>query len=90
MRVEPNARISDGPEEMQGALRCILESRTFARSSRLREFLLFVVKCAMENRAHEVNEYSLGVQVFGKSADYSPSQDNIVRVTARQLRTKLQ
>ena len=43
----------------------------------------------MENRAHELNQYSLGVQVFGKKPNYNPSLDNIVRVTARQLRQKL-
>ncbi len=77
----------------QGELRAVadrlLASATFQRSPRLREFLAFVVKCALENRAHEINEYSLGVQVFGKPAGYNPNLDNIVRVTARQLRTRL-
>jgi hypothetical protein len=43
----------------------------------------------MEGRSHEVNEYSIGVQVFGKPQNYNPNLDNIVRVTARQLRAKL-
>jgi hypothetical protein len=43
----------------------------------------------LEHRPHEVNEYSLGVEVFGKPADFNPNEDNIVRVTARQLRAKL-
>lgn len=73
-----------------GAIRDrLLDSATFHRSPRLREFLAFVVKCELEGRAHEINEYSLGVQVFGKPVDYNPSLDNIVRVTARQLRTRL-
>lgn len=67
----------------------MLGSKTFNRSPRLREFLTFVVRCSLENRGHEVNEYSLGVQVFGKNPNYNPSLDNIVRVTARQLRQKL-
>lgn len=67
----------------------IIDSATFAQSPRLREFLGFVVRCSVENREHEVNEYSIGVQVFGKSAGYNPSQDNVVRVTARHLRAKL-
>jgi len=67
----------------------ILQSETFRRCPRLRDFLSFVVKCSIEDRVHEINEYSLGVQVFGKPSDYQPNQDNIVRATARQLRTKL-
>jgi hypothetical protein len=67
----------------------VLGSKTFSRSPRLREFLEFVVRCSLENRGHEVNEYSLGVQVFGNNPNYNPSLDNIVRVTARQLRQKL-
>lgn len=67
----------------------VLESGTFSKAPRLREFLAFVVKRMAENRAEEVNEYSIGVQVFGKHPDYNPNQDNIVRVTARQLRSKL-
>jgi hypothetical protein len=67
----------------------ILHSETFRRCPRLRDFLTFVVQCSVHDRVHEINEYSLGVQVFGKSADYNPNQDNIVRATARQLRAKL-
>ncbi|MBL0157968.1 MAG: hypothetical protein IPP47_12825 [Bryobacterales bacterium] len=75
--------------ELRAVADRLLASTTFQRSPRLKEFLAFVVKCALENRAHEVNEYSIGVQVFGKPADYNPNLDNIVRVTARQLRTRL-
>lgn len=67
----------------------ILSSNCFRRSPRLKEMLGFLVKCSVEGREHELNEYSIGVQVFGKPKDYSPSQDNIVRVTARQMRIKL-
>jgi hypothetical protein len=67
----------------------IVQSETFRRCPRLRDFLSFVVRCSIEDRVHEINEYSLGVQVFGKPSDYQPNQDNIVRATARQLRTKL-
>jgi hypothetical protein len=75
--------------EVSAVTERILHSETFRRCPRLRDFLAFVVKCSVQDRVHEINEYSLGVQVFGKPADYSPSQDNIVRATARQLRTKL-
>ncbi len=67
----------------------ILASSCFRRSPRLKEMLGFLVKCATEGREQELNEYSIGVQVFGKPKSYTPNQDNIVRVTARQMRIKL-
>jgi hypothetical protein len=75
--------------ELQDAASRVTQSATFSRSPRLREFLSFVIRCSVEDRSHEVNEYSIGVQVFGKHPNYNPNQDNIVRVTARQLRSKL-
>jgi hypothetical protein len=76
--------------ELREAAERILGSGTFSRSPRLRSFLEFVVGCAVAGRVQEINEYSLGVQVFGKPANYAPNEDNIVRVTARQLRVKLE
>jgi hypothetical protein len=76
--------------ELREAGERILGSGTFSRSPRLRAFLGYVVECVLAGRAQEINEYSLGVQVFGKPADFAPSEDNIVRVTARQLRVKLE
>lgn len=75
---------------MREAVGAILRSQTFSRSARLRAFLEYVVETAAEGRGDEINEYSLGIQVFGKAADFSPNEDNIVRVTARQLRVKLE
>ncbi len=89
MSAPSQANVLIPPPELDAVGERLLASVTFQRSPRLREFLAFVVKCAVENRAHEINEYSLGVQVFGKPADYNPNLDNIVRVTARQLRTRL-
>jgi hypothetical protein len=88
----PHRRGNNGPgtvTELQDAATRVLDSATFSRSPRLRDFLSFVVKCSVEDRGHEVNEYSIGLQVFGKHPDYNPNLDNIVRVTARQLRLKL-
>ena len=75
--------------ELQAAAQRVLASASFSRSQRLREFLSFVVKCVIDNNTDEINEYSLGIQVFGKSPNFRPNEDNIVRVTARHLRIKL-
>jgi hypothetical protein len=43
----------------------------------------------VEERTDELTEQQIGVRVFGRSPGYNPSEDNIVRTTARQLRQRL-
>ena len=67
----------------------IIASQQFARSSRLKDFLLYVTRCALQNHGDRATEQQIGVHVFGRPADYSAGEDNIVRSQARFLRTKL-
>jgi len=90
MRRKPAQADSPPPGELAAAAQRVMGSETLGRSPRLRLFLSFIVSCAEENRVHEINEYSIGVQVFGKPPSFKPQEDNIVRVTARQLRAKLE
>lgn len=71
------------------AVERIIASRNFAKSGRLRAFLVYIVQCTMEDRAEEITEQQIGVHVFGRSPSYNPAEDNIVRSTARQLRQRL-
>jgi TolB-like protein len=66
----------------------VLSSRIFAHSARLGRFLKFGVEAAIAGRS-DVNEYSIGVDVFGRDTSFDPRIDPIVRVDARRLRTKL-
>jgi hypothetical protein len=61
----------------------------FQKSARLREFLLYVCDRSLKNRSEDVREQQIGSTVFGRPVDYNPSEDNIVRVEARQLRKRL-
>jgi len=76
-------------EEQRLALARVLGSRTFSRSDQLRAFLRYVCEAAFEGRAHELNEYALGVSVLGRRAGYSPAEDSGVRTRAYELRNKL-
>ncbi len=67
----------------------VAQSRTFARSARLPQFLLYVCERALAGRTDEINEQRIGVHVFGRPADYNSAEDNIVRAQARLLRKKL-
>ena len=67
----------------------ILASPTFQQGDRLKRFLKFIVLEAVAGRRHELKEYVIGVQVFGKEETFDPRTDPIVRVQARRLRAKL-
>ena len=67
----------------------ILASPTFQQGDRLKRFLKFIVLEAVAGRRHELKEYVIGVQVFGKEDSFDPRTDPIVRVQARRLRAKL-
>jgi serine/threonine-protein kinase len=70
-------------------VRKIVSSRAMARSERLARFLEFTVHETMAGNAGQIKEFVLGVEVFGRTADYDPRLDPIVRVEARRLRMKL-
>ena len=83
--VEPNvSRIA-----VEAQLDRILASRIFAHSENLGRFLQFVVASKLDGRANQLKEYSIGVEVFGRGAGFDPKEDTIVRVQARNLRSKL-
>jgi len=52
-------------------------------------FLRYVVERSLAGEADQVKEYVIGVDVFGRAADYDPRLDSIVRVEARRLRGKV-
>lgn len=67
----------------------IAASSSFARSSLLSKFLLYVCDRALSGKTEEITEHQIGVHVFGRRPGYNPSEDNIVRNYARQLRQRL-
>lgn len=67
----------------------ITKSTSFSKATRLCHFLLYVCEKTLAGRCDEITEQQIGVHVFGKSPAYNPSDDTIVRATARQLRQRL-
>lgn len=66
-----------------------LQSEAFRRSQRLREFLNYIGTMALDGKASEISEVSIGAVVFQRRESFNPQDDNIVRSTARSLRQKL-
>jgi len=81
---------SDQPADERTALvHRISASPQFRRAAKLREFLTYVVEQTLNGQGDSLNEQQIGQAVFGRGADYSPAEDNVVRAHARQLRVKL-
>ena len=67
----------------------VLASDEFRASKRSQEFLTYVVEHTLSGHAGELKERSIGIDVFGRSADYDPSDDATVRVKAGEVRKRL-
>jgi hypothetical protein len=67
----------------------LLQNPYFSHSRRFPMFLRFVVQHTLDGRADAVKERTLGVEIFGRSADYDTSTDPIVRVTAAEIRKRI-
>src|ERR1700733_11819634 len=76
-------------DEVRDELGRILKSRFFIKSIRLSCFLSTAVDYLLEGKAHCFKEYTVGTEVYKRSASYDPTVDTIVRTEARRLRTKL-
>lgn len=68
----------------------IAESQRFAKSLRLRDFLVYVCRAALDGRLDDIHEQKIGERVFNRPHDYNSNEDNIVRSHARLLRQKLE
>lgn len=75
--------------ECHAALRRVLGSKIFTASPRLAAFIGFVVEAALSGRADTIKAYSVATGALGRTSDFDPATDAIVRVEARRLRAAL-
>lgn len=71
-------------------LQRILESEFFRNSQRCSRFLEYSVHHLLQHQpSDELKERRVGIDVFGRPADYDTAHDNVVRVTANEVRKRL-
>ena len=68
----------------------VLENPSFSKSRRSQSFLRYIVEEALAGRAENIKERNIGVDVFGKSVDFDPQEESVVRVAAGEVRRRLQ
>jgi len=77
------------PALIRGQVRKICESPEFRKSRRLIQFLEYSSEKTLSGDSGSLKEFCIAVEVFGRSSDYDPKLDAVVRVEARRLRQKL-
>ncbi len=77
-------------QSIAAALAKILGGETLRGKDTLRALLSYLVERTLDGSAESLKEYTIGVEAFGKPADYSPQEDASVRVQIGRLRQKLE
>lgn len=77
------------PMERQALVARVLASTQFSRSTRLRDFMLYITERGLNDPDTPIHEPEIALQVFGRSPTQG-SEDTIVRVHASQLRKRLE
>ncbi len=67
----------------------LFSSPGFVKSPRQRDLLRYLVDQTLAGNADRLKGYVIGVEVFGRGADFDPALDAIVRVEVGRLRSKL-
>jgi hypothetical protein len=68
----------------------LLASPLFHASKRYPSFLRFVVARVLSGQTDQLKERILGVEIFDRPADYDTNTDPIVRVTAAEIRKRIE
>jgi hypothetical protein len=89
MTLGTSAAATPSVERRAAQVRKILESRSLQHADALKRLLDYLARHAMASQGDELKEYTVGLEAFGKPADYNPQLDSSVRVQAGKLRQKL-
>lgn len=75
--------------QIMAALERALDSAEFQTAPQLRSFLQFVVHAKLSGQQEKLKGYKIAVEALGRSTDFNPVLDPIVRVEAARLRRRL-
>ena len=75
--------------QFQAQIERLIASRTLHGSESLCKLLRYLARQALDHPGVAVKEYQIATEVFGRSADFDPQVDSMVRVQAGRLRAKL-
>jgi hypothetical protein len=76
-------------QAVEEQLERLLANSFFSHSRRFPAFLRFVIEKTLSGETEQLKERTLGIEIFGKDADYDTASDPIVRVTAAEIRKRI-
>jgi hypothetical protein len=71
-------------------MEAVLRSGIFDKAPRLCKFFLYICERYFDGETDRLKEYCIAVEALGRSADFDPKKDSIVRVEAHRLRKRLE
>ena len=83
------SQISIGLDAQRAELEAVLQSKYFTRAPTLANLLSYLCERLFAGEAHQIKEYSVGVEVFHRGPSFDQDSDSIVRVEANRLRKRL-
>lgn len=83
-----SATTAESVDRYRAAVDAIAHSAGFRRSPRLRDMLVHIANATLSGNLDELTESRIAAKVFERP-EYNPAEDNLVRVSARQLRNKI-
>ena len=87
--IGPTPQQEPHADEVREQLSRLLSSPFFSHSKRFPTFLRFVVEQTLAGKSENIKERTLGIEVFGRDAEYDTASDPIVRVTAAEIRKRV-
>lgn len=79
-----------GSDTCWALLERVAASTQLSRSARLRELLFYLGRRTLKDGCDHIHEQEIGVAVFGRTGGYNTSVDTIVRVSASELRKRIE
>ena len=82
--------LGPSPVKVRAQLSRLLGSDDFKASERLKAFLSFVVEETLAGNEKNIKAYTIALGAFGRSPEFDPQLDPIVRIEAGKLRKALE
>ncbi len=76
-------------EQEEAALQAVLQSHLFKKSSSQSQFLAYICQKYFAGAASQIKEYNVAVEALGRTSNFHPKLDPIVRVEGCRLRKRL-
>jgi len=77
-------------EQKQSAVDAVLHSKEFLRAAALAKLLKYLCEKSLQGRIHEIKEFTIATDVYGKDLHFGEKRDSLVRVEVSRLRRRLQ